>query len=155
MSQPGGIVCDSYNNVYLSGNFRSTMQVRTYLSTTYNNGMVWSTIATTSNYNSTTSFLAKFDSNLNYKWLTIMASYNGSPSTSNAITINQWLAIDNSNTLYTNGSWFIKDPIAMQFAHASTITTDRYIQTQPYGYLSSFTSTGNTNFNNSYLAKFA
>ena len=158
MGIPGGIVCDSYNNVYFSGNFRSTMQVRTYLSTTAINTMVWSTIATTSNYISQASFLAKFDSALNFKWITILASHDGNPALGNTTTTNQGLSIDNSNVLYTTGVWAVRNPMFMQFANASTITTDRFIQTQPYGYLSSFTSTtliGISSFVNSYLVKYA
>jgi hypothetical protein len=151
----GGIVNDSYNNVYFSGAFRSTMQIRMYLSTSYNDIMVWSTIATTSNYNSTAGFLAKFDSALNFKWLTIQAGYNQSPSITSVNASNYWLAIDNSNNVYATGSWSIKDPISMQFVHASTLAAGNYIQTQPYGFISSFTSTGTQSFFNSYLVKYA
>jgi hypothetical protein len=158
MQATGGIACDSYNNVYFSGNFRSNIQIRSYLSTSYNDAMVWSTIATTSNYNfSTTSFLAKFDSNLNFKWLTILASHDGDVGVATT-TINYSISIDRSNNLYTSGVWPVRNPMFMQFSHASTLTTGNYIQTQSYGYISSFTSsvqTGTSSFNNSYLAKFA
>jgi hypothetical protein len=120
--------------------------------------MVWSTIASTSNYNSTAVFLAKFDSGLNFKWLTIQSSYDTSPSASSSTVVPVSLSIDTSNSVYATGYWLIRNAMFMQFENASTITADRFIQTQPYGYLSSFTSTtliGVSSFINSYLVKYA
>jgi hypothetical protein len=157
-----GITTDTYGNVYHSGIYTGPSTfLRTYVSggggTDSLSTLTFSTIGLLSNSGvSSFGYIAKFDRNLQYQWLTYTQANDGSPSGITCATSNWGLSVDRYNNLYATGQWAPgAQPVYMYFTTPAGIAEDGRISTSTYGYLSTFATPGGINRTNGYLVKYS